>query len=510
MKAIPAPARPALSAHLRLRLCSTIIRRQHRACSQASTARSAYPAVLRPVFSPTTPLFPANPAHVEILAQPADFFNSLADGIAKARKRIVLASLYLGASEQRVADALRDALKRNSDLTVDILVDYFRGTRGPKSTVDLLQPLVNEFPDRFKLSLYHTPKVGSLIKKIVPPRFIEAFGLQHMKVYILDDDVMLSGANLNTDYFVDRQDRYIRFRQAGRLTEYYADLVRTVASFSYAAAPANLGQSAALRPPTPHASDPVRLDTPALKLRAAGAMRDFINRWSPQRNQESKLPPASGDASAETYVAPVLHMAQLGIRQEDKLLARIFETITPATANDRPWTVALSSGYLNFPPSILSLLPRSRASLAVLTAAPEANGFFGSKGVSRHLPAAYTHLEKGIMRLAEVMKITVSEWKKPGWTFHAKGLWCTPPGERTPVLAFIGSSNFGYRSLYRDVETQAVIVTGDEALRTALQKNLDDLWADSSVMTPEQLEANPARKVHPGVAITTRIIRTML
>ncbi|KAI8592532.1 hypothetical protein BDZ88DRAFT_392177 [Geranomyces variabilis] len=460
--------RPALSAHLWLRLRSSVsFPRHHRAFSQASTARSAYPGALRPVFSPTTPLFPADPAHVQILAQPADFYDALAHGIATARNRIVLASLYLGASEQRVADALRDALKRNSDLTVDILVDYFRGTRGPKSTVDLLQPLVDEFPDRFRLSLYHTPKVGSLIKKIVPPRFIEAFGLQHMKVYLFDDDVMLSGANLNTDYFVDRQDRYIRFRQAGRLTEYYADLVRTVASFSYAAAPTTSGRPAALHPPTPHASDPARLDI-------------------------------------------LLHMAQLGIRQEDKLLARIFETITPSTANDRAWTVALSSGYLNFPPSILSLLPRSRATLAVLTAAPEANGFFGSKGVSRHLPAAYTHLEKGIMRLANVMTITVSEWKKPGWTFHAKGLWCTPPGEKTPVLAFIGSSNFGYRSLYRDVESQAVIVTGDATLRTALQKNLDDLWADSTVMTPEQLDANPARKVHPGVAITTRIIRTML
>ncbi|KAJ3160419.1 CDP-diacylglycerol--glycerol-3-phosphate 3-phosphatidyltransferase [Geranomyces michiganensis] len=502
--------RPSLSARLRLRVCSSVHPRQHRAFSRALASRSVYPSVFRPAFSPTTPLFPANPEHIKILAQPSDFYKSLEDGIAKARNRIVLASLYLGASESRVADALRDALRRNADLTVDILVDYFRGTRGPKSTVDLLQPLVEEFPDRFKLSLYHTPKVGSLIKKVVPPRFIEGFGLQHMKVYVFDDDVMLSGANLNTDYFVDRQDRYIRFCQAGRLTEYYTDLVRTVASFSYVAEPTTPRQ---LRPPISHPSDPTRLDTRALRLRAADAMHEFIDRWSPQKDSNAKLESTSADSSAETYVAPVLHMAQLGVRQEDALLARIFEIITPTPSTDmskRSWTVALSSGYLNFPPSILSLLPRSRASLAVLTAAPEANGFFGSKGVSRHLPAAYTHLEKGIMRLADVMAITVSEWKKPGWTFHAKGLWCTPPGEKTPVLAFIGSSNFGYRSLYRDVETQAVIVTGDVTLRTALQKNLNDLWADSNVMTLEQLDADPARKIHPGVAVTTRMIRTML
>ena len=34
---------------------------------------------------------------------------------------------------------------------------------------------------------------------------------------------------------------------------------------------------------------------------------------------------------------------------------------------------------------------------------------------------------------------------RPGWTFHAKGLWYSPPGERCPTLTVVGSPNYGYR-----------------------------------------------------------------
>ena len=33
---------------------------------------------------------------------------------------------------------------------------------------------------------------------------------------------------------------------------------------------------------------------------------------------------------------------------------------------------------------------------------------------------------------------------RPGWTFHAKGLWYSPPGE-DPTLTVVGSPNYGYR-----------------------------------------------------------------
>uniref|UniRef100_A0A0W0FSC7 CDP-diacylglycerol--glycerol-3-phosphate 3-phosphatidyltransferase n=1 Tax=Moniliophthora roreri TaxID=221103 RepID=A0A0W0FSC7_MONRR len=48
--------------------------------------------------------------------------------------------------------------------------------------------------------------------KVVPPRFNEGWGTWHAKIYGADDDVMISGANLNKSYFTNRQDRYLRSR----------------------------------------------------------------------------------------------------------------------------------------------------------------------------------------------------------------------------------------------------------------------------------------------------------
>ena len=40
-------------------------------------------------------------------------------------------------------------------------------------------------------------------------------------------------ANLSRDYFVNRQDRYLKFKSCPQLADYFADLVETVASHSF-------------------------------------------------------------------------------------------------------------------------------------------------------------------------------------------------------------------------------------------------------------------------------------
>jgi hypothetical protein len=66
----------------------------------------------------------------------------------------------------------------------------------------------------------------------------------------------------------------------------------------------------------------------------------------------------------------------------------------------------------------------------------QANGFFGSRGVSRFIPPAYTHFTEQfyneIEREAERKSrrsdgsagdtaIELREWRREGWTYHAKG-----------------------------------------------------------------------------------------
>jgi len=49
--------------------------------------------------------------------------------------------------------------------------------------------------------------------------------------------------------------------------------------------------------------------------------------------------------------------------------------------------------------------------------------------------------------------VSIYEYEKGEWTFHAKGLWITEHGETTPSLSVVGSSNFSKRSNRRDTES---------------------------------------------------------
>ena len=57
-----------------------------------------------------------------------------------------------------------------------------------------LVPLIAEFgSDRVEVREYHTPNLRGLWKWVMPKRFNEGFGLQHTKIYGVDDEVIISG-----------------------------------------------------------------------------------------------------------------------------------------------------------------------------------------------------------------------------------------------------------------------------------------------------------------------------
>jgi CDP-diacylglycerol---glycerol-3-phosphate 3-phosphatidyltransferase len=107
-----------------------------------------------------------------------------------------LSTLYIGRSEQELIETLQDALRRNPELKLSILTDALRGTReAPNpSCASLLAPLISEFgPERVEIRMYHTPNLTGLRKKYIPKRINEGWGLQHMKLYGVDDEIILSG-----------------------------------------------------------------------------------------------------------------------------------------------------------------------------------------------------------------------------------------------------------------------------------------------------------------------------
>ena len=91
--------------------------------------------------------------------------------------------------------------------------------------------------------------------------------------------------------------------------------------------------------------------------------------------------------------------------------------------------------------------------------------------------------------------VTLSEWERQGWTYHAKGglsrpdvprvcsfyagIWLSPSKDSPPVLTMFGSTNLNSRSANLDTELSFVMVTSSQALQRTLHDEVRNLrqWA---------------------------------
>jgi CDP-diacylglycerol---glycerol-3-phosphate 3-phosphatidyltransferase len=217
------------------------------------------------------------------------------------------------------------------------------------------------------------------------------------------------------------------------------------------------------------------------------------------------------------------------------MLAQLSQLLTPDTSTELPaishilktlarpeyagssWT--FTAGYFNPAPSLTkALISTASTNCTVITASPEANGFYGSKGVSGLLPPAYTLLARRFLQATLQRKrdahITLKEWRKgtvgepEGWTYHAKGLWVTLPNERAPSMTIVGSSNYTKRSYSLDLEAGALVVTKDESLKKRLGE--EQLWLQEHAK-PVRLDdfAKTERRVGLHVRIAMWIVQAV-
>ncbi|XP_018652079.1 LOW QUALITY PROTEIN: CDP-diacylglycerol--glycerol-3-phosphate 3-phosphatidyltransferase [Schistosoma mansoni] len=163
------------------------------------------------------PIYHINSEQIRILKTPQDLFHSLLDHIENANKRIILSTLYIGTGslENELVTALTKAVReRNVKLT--ILMDATRGLRpclttnyytinanNLSSTTNLLELPPSYSSCHFLAPLTTLPNVSILlyrhpfpykwIRYMLPNRWNEIFGVQHIKAYIFDDSVIMSG-----------------------------------------------------------------------------------------------------------------------------------------------------------------------------------------------------------------------------------------------------------------------------------------------------------------------------
>ncbi|XP_070846359.1 CDP-diacylglycerol--glycerol-3-phosphate 3-phosphatidyltransferase, mitochondrial isoform X2 [Chaetodon trifascialis] len=368
------------------------------------------------------PAFRVPGAHIHVLTSPDQFYQAMKARIKTAKRRVVMASLYLGTGqlEQELVDCMEEALQRSqgnsrdSDLKVSILLDYTRGSRGQINSRTMLLPLLQRFTSQMRVSLYHTPDLRGLLRLLVPQRFNETIGVQHIKVYLFDDSVIISGANLSDSYFTNRQDRYVLLENCSEVADFFSDLVEAVGDVSLQLQP---DDSVTVLEGMVH---PYRGDRQDFSVVARKRIMEAVNAVHVrQRPPEDSEDEGMSEGEEDTWVFPLVQMKPLGIQVDEQVTQRLLTDAGPDS------TVFLTSGYFNLTRAYMQLVLGAGASYRILTASPEVNGFFGAKGIAGAIPEAYIHIARQfynqVCRLGQQERVHLHEYHRPQWTFHAKG-----------------------------------------------------------------------------------------
>lgn len=445
------------------------------------------------------PRFTIRGSSIRILLLPDEFYSTLKAKIASAKSRVFLSSLYVGKTQDELVACLADALAKNDDLKVYVLTDALRGTREAPHLpclALLLVGLVEKFgKHRVDVRMYHTPHLSGFKKNWAPKRVNEGFGLQHMKLYGFDDEIMLSGANLSEDYFTDRQDRYYLFSDK-RLTEYYYQIHSAVSSLSYqlltTAKPKGF-QNFRLSWPTSNKSC-----EPDLNLHRF--ISDLSHLLEPLLKQHSlgSFEQYSDTDDFDTIIYPVSQFSPLFKKEHDvstekPAVLRILSYLD--SPKIRWWFTA---GYFNMLPQIQERLLNGHAEGTLITASAKANSFYKSPGVSYYIPEAYLLIAKKFLEQIKTRGkdhlIKLYEWQNGivntagGWSYHAKGIWVTVPDEDKPSITVIGSSNFTKRAYSLDLEANAIVITKDADLKHRMRAEIDNLMTHAHQLTLEDFK----------------------
>ena len=454
---------------------------------------------------------------VKIIREPSHFYAEICSRASSASKRVTLSALYLGtgAKEKNLVRSIKQTMDSRPDVKVKVLLDYCRGTRKSatgESSCSLLGELLksekNTSTPSCRVALYHTPFLRGIWKLLMPPRYNETLGLQHSKVFVFDDSVILSGANLSHDYFTNRQDRYVVVENCPLLADYFDGLVDNISDFSFQmngkgefSLNKNWKTHPYKDPYTDFVTEVRRKMTKFLVAKHRENRLEFSN--------DKFISTSGADPKADTWIFPSIQMGLFSLDQDHKITRQLLES----AGGDSEAKITFGTGYFNPTQDYLKVvLQDTKSQFDFIMAHPKANGFYKTKFPSGGIPPAYTLISKKFFELIEenrdLHRIRLFEYQKEGWTFHAKGLWYFPPKSSFPVATMIGSPNFGYRSVERDLEAQITIVTKDLALQRALADEQRGLMEKCTSVTKETFE-EPDRRVPNWVKIVVAVARNL-
>ena len=537
-----------------------------------------------------------------VSSTPTEFHSHLCTSIRNAKRRIKLATLYIGAGngcmsipssqtnhdplnpicEEQLLQVIRDKSNNgddihdgcggggvggvggeNNDLEMKIIMDASRALRpiriqqktkkhisddsnneidpgAAKTTSSANEVYCALFPNRKQAKDTTTEKGISLFQvhqgfeAMLPSPLNEVMGVFHLKVcifilliqtillfyyshnsfpfctlkvYIIDDELILSGANLSEEYFTDRLDRYMSFvHGANGLVDFYSDLIDILYDHSIPYDPKN--ENGRRKRTTTATKENQKSLNDALVKHFDGSDMFF------HFNDENEM---ILDKDVVAYAIPTFQPSKRFLQQHQQQFripqdVHVIRDTILAVKDCFPTNSALfiSSAYLNPTTLLMSAIEKFTSvgggnSAYLLSAAPTSHGFKPKKKDDAVNGSGRGWIPSIFMKLAHEVDLKLSSsgsgkvllYEREGYTFHAKGLWLTSsfssysenaessnaskcqkgrknitdPGNNL-LVSVIGSSNYGSRSEVLDFESNCILVMNPMANNCAKSKQV--------------------------------------
>jgi CDP-diacylglycerol--glycerol-3-phosphate 3-phosphatidyltransferase len=380
------------------------------------------------------PMIPVAAASISMVKDPATFYKLLLSGMKGARSRVALSALYVGTGpkEQALMQMLHDNLKKNPQLDVSITLDMNRAKREDQegnSSVSMIQDMLGQKSIRLNLMRANIAQSSSLQHLFSRfQKLNELYSTYHSKLTIFDEDVIITGANLSGIYFEARQDRYVKINNSPLLSNYICELLD-------------------------------RLQQPLNQ-----SLGNLIDGYNNQFISDH----LSKDVSSDCYIIPLCQFGCQNVRACDDFLLFLNDML-PNQAE-----LHMSTGYFN---------PKIQIRLnSVIAPSEQANGFYQGSGLLKHVPRVYRALMSKYLNRNPNCELFLYE--RPGWSYHAKGLWVD--GLPDLGMYMIGSSNFNWRSSERDFEVQFLLLTTNPKLKQCFKQDRDRLLNESIRYKPDE------------------------
>ncbi|MGD8172498.1 CDP-diacylglycerol--serine O-phosphatidyltransferase [Vibrio sp. TRT 21S02] len=406
------------------------------------------------------PTLAQDPAQFETLYAASDFRTRLIQAIREASKRIYLVALYLEDDEagREILTELYEAKQRNPGLDINVCVDWHRAQRGligveaSKTNASMYK----EFSERYQ----HTVPVYG-----IPVRGREVFGVLHLKGFIIDDQVIYSGASLNNIY--------LNYKEKYRFDRYHSlrntSLANSMVQF--------IQEQMVAHPAVNNLACPAKPETKEIKADIR-QFRAALAKASYQFTSESISPD-------QVAVTPIVGLG----RKRNRLNQGIAQLI--ALAKDE---VFICTPYFNFPKPVAKEVKKAikrGVKVTIVVGDKTANDFYIAPEEEFKTIGGLPYLyERNLRQFAKVneaniaaRKLSIHLWKHDENSFHLKGIWV----DKRYML--ITGNNLNPRAWKLDLENAILIQDHYHHLTKQFEQEVENILQHTQLIcTYKQLE----------------------